>query len=117
MRVNELLAEAGKAIGYPVAQDVYEGGLDRNITFTYEDERDALVADNEGKEETAYLMVSMNTPQDYDYFRDKDALKKELKIRGFNVEHIQSWLENAKVGTKRTRRTIFTVNITMSVEK
>lgn len=116
MRVNEFLTAAGKAIGYPVAQDIYEGSSDRNITFTYEDERDTLVADNEGKEETAYLMVSMNTPQDYDYFRDKANLKKELKKRGFNVEHIQSWLENTKIGTKRTRRTIFTVNITMSVE-
>lgn len=117
MRVNELLTEAGKAIGYPVQQDIYEGSSGRNITFTYEDERDTLVADNEGKEETAYLMVSMNTPQDYDYFSDKEKLKRELKKRGFNIEHIQSWVENAKIGTKRTRRTIFTVNITMTVEK
>ncbi|MCM1192899.1 MAG: hypothetical protein NC123_15675 [Butyrivibrio sp.] len=117
MKVNELLIEAGRAIGYPVAQDIYEGSSAKSITFTYEDEQDTLVADNEGKEETAYLMVSMNTPQDYDYFGDKAALKKELQKRGFNVEHIQSWLETAKIGTKRIRRTIFTVNITMTIEK
>lgn len=117
MNVNKLLIEAGKAIGYPVAQDIYEGSSDKSITFTYEDERDTLVADNEGQEEAAYLMVSMNTPQNYNYFKDKEDLKKELKKRGFNVEHIQSWLEDAKIGTQRTRRTIFEVNITKTVKK
>lgn len=117
MNVNGLLMEAGKVIGYPVAQDIYEGKESRNIVFTYEDERDILAADNEGQEETAYLMVSMNTPQNYDYFQDKKKLKNELKKKGFNVEHIQSWLEDAKEGTRRTRRTVFTVNITGTVEE
>lgn len=117
MNVNKLLIEAGNAIGYPVAQDVYEGESDKSITFTYEDERDVLVADNEGQEETVYLMVSMNTPQNYNYFKDKKFLKRELKAMGFNVESIQSWLEDVKTGTQKTRRTIFTVNITQTVEE
>lgn len=117
MNVNKLLIEAGEAIGYPVAQDIYEEESDRYIVFTYEDERDVLAADNEGQEETAWLMVSMNTPKDYDYFQDKKNLKKELKARGFNVENVQSWLEGDKAGTKKVRRTIFTVNITSTVEE
>lgn len=115
MRINELLVEAGAAVGYPTAQDIYEGA-GKNITFTYEDERDILFADNEGQEETAWLMVSMNTPQRYDYFRDKEKLKKELRKRGFNVESVESWLENTMNGTQRTRRTVFSVNITKPVE-
>lgn len=116
MRVNELLVDAGKAVGYPVAQDIYEGA-GKNITFTYEDERETLYADNEGQEETAWLMVSMNTPRNYDYFRDKEKLKRELKKRGFNVESVESWLESTLTGTQRTRRTVFFVNITKTVEK
>lgn len=116
MNVNRLLEDAGKAIGYPVAQDIYEGESEKSITFTYEDERDALAADNEGQMETAWIMVSMNTPQDYYYFPDKKKLKRELKERGFNVESIESWLEDVKKGTKRMRRTVFSVNITMAAE-
>lgn len=116
MKVNELLVEAGKAVGYPVAQDIYEGA-GKNITFTYEDEREMLYADNEGQEETAWLMVSMNTPRDYDYFRDKEKFKRELQKRGFNVESVQSWLESTMTGTQRTRRTVFSVNITRTIEK
>lgn len=115
MKVNELLVEVGKAVGYPVEQDIYEGA-GKNITFTYEDERETLFADNEGQEETAWLMVSMNTPRDYDYFRDKEKLKRELQKRGFNVESVQSWLESTLTGTQRTRRTVFSVNITKPVE-
>lgn len=62
-------------------------------------------------------MVSMNTPQDYDYFRDKEKFKRELRKRGFNVESVESWLENAINGIQRTRRTVFSVNITKPVEE
>nr|DAH32514.1 MAG TPA: hypothetical protein [Caudoviricetes sp.] len=116
MNVNELIVDAGTAIGYPVEQDIYEGTSEKSITFTYEDERDSLVGDDEDMYETAYLMISMNTPKDYDYFKDKEKLKKELQKRDFNVENIQSWLEEPLKGVKKTRRTIFTVNITKKVE-
>lgn len=110
MNVNQLIIEAGSAIGYPVAQDIYTGSKEKYITFTYEDERAALYADDEEQIETAYLMVSMVTPTDYNYFSDSAKLKKKLKKSGFNVPSIQSWIENE--GTKKIRRTIFTVNIT-----
>lgn len=117
MNINELLCEAGRAIGYPAAQDIYEADSDRSITFTYEDERTILFADNEEREVTIFLMVSMNTPQDYNYLEDKKRLKRELKARGFRVESVQTWLENTTKGVKRTRRTVFTVNITGAVEE
>lgn len=110
MNVNKLIIDAGSAIGYPVEQDIYTGSEEKYITFTYEDERAALHADDEEQAETAYLMISMVTPKDYNYFSDRADLKKTLKKSGFNISSIQSWLDNE--GTKKTRRTIFTVNIT-----
>lgn len=117
MNVNEKLMELEKLTGYPVRPDIYMGTADKNITFTYEDERGALFADNDEAATTAYLQVSLNTPENYNYMNDKHRLKKKLKELGFNVESIQSWLEDAKKGAERIRRTIFSVNITESVEE
>ena len=107
MNVNEKIRTLEDVTGYPVRPDIYTGGEDKYITFTYEDERPALVAD---------LQVTLYTPEDFNYFSDKKKIKKHLKEQGFNVESIQSWLDDAKTGTKKTRHTVFIVNITEAVE-
>ena len=117
MNVNEKLMKLQEVTGYPVRPDIYTGPADKNITFTYEDERGALYADDDETATTAYLQVSLNTPENYNHMRDKHLIKKELKKLGFNVESIQSWLEDAKKGTERVRRTIFSVNITEAEEE
>ena len=116
MNVNEKLRTLEEVTGYPVRPDIYTGGEDKYITFTYEDERPALVADNDETAETAYLQITLYTPEDFNYFSDKKKIKKHLKGQGFNVESIQSWLDDAKTGTKKTRHTVFIVNITEAVE-
>lgn len=117
MNVNEKIRTLEEVTGYPVRPDLYTGREDKYITFTYEDERPVLVADNDEEAETAYLQVTLFTPEDFNYFADKKKIKKHLKEQGFNVESIQSWLADAKTGTKQTRHTVFTVNITEAVEE
>lgn len=117
MNINEKLIKLKQETGYPVCQDFYEGKEERYITFTYEDERAALYGDNEELAETAYLQVSFYFPEDFNYFEDKKKIKKALKKEGFNVESIQTWLEDAKTGTKKIRRILFIVNITMEAEE
>lgn len=55
-------------------------------------------------------------PENFNYFDDKSKIKKKLKEVGFNVESIQSWLEDTLDGTKKTRHTVFIVNITEAEE-
>lgn len=112
MNVNSKLKTLEKITGFPVEQDEYEGSSDKYIVFTYEDERASLRADNEEQAETAYLMVSLFVPKDYDYFEDKKNIKAELVQQGFTVESIQAWLEDARIETKKIRRITFSVNIT-----
>ena len=116
MNVNEKIRTLEKVTGYPVRPVIYSGKADKYITFTYEDERGELFADDEEQETTAYLQISLYTPENFNYFEDKKKIKKQLKSEGFNVESIQSWLEDTLDGTKKTRHTVFIVNITEAEE-
>lgn len=117
MNLNRLIIDTLKeAAGCPVEQDVYEGNKEKYITFTYEDERATLRADDGEVADTAYLQISLYAPKDYNYFGDKRKMKKALIDAGFTVESIQTWLEESRNGTKRTRRVIFIVNYTESAD-
>lgn len=117
MNVNGLIKKIGESMGYDVAQDIYYGKSPKNITFTYEDENSGTFADNKAQTETAYLMVSMNTPESYAYMEDKKLLKTALEEKDFNVTSIRSWLEGNIKGIEKTRRTVFYVNITQPVQE
>lgn len=117
MNVNGLIKKIGESMGYEVAQDLYHGTSPKNITFTYEDEVPGAFADNAAQTETAYIMVSMNTPERYAYMKDKESLKRALQKSDFNVTSIRSWLEGEQKGIERTRRTVFSVNITQPVQE
>lgn len=112
MNVNPKLKSLENITGFPVVQDEYEGSSDKYIVFTYEDERASLRADNEEQAETAYLMVSLFVPKNYDYFEDKKNIKTALVRQGFTVESTQTWLEDARIGTEKIRRITYSVNIT-----
>lgn len=112
MNVNPRLFALEDATGFPVAQDEYEGSSDKYIVFTYEDERPSLRADNREQARTAYIMVSLFVPKNYDYFADKKKVEDALVQQDFTLESVQTWLEDAGIGTKRIRRIIFSVNIT-----
>lgn len=109
MNVNKKVMILEAVTGYPVKQDIYRGGEEKYIVFTYEDERTALEADNEEVAGTAYLQVTLFTPESFNYFADKKRIRKALKEQGFNIESVQSWLEGEK---REIRHTVFTVNIT-----
>lgn len=112
MNVNSKLKALENITGFPAEQDEYEGSSDKYIVFTYEDERPSFYADNKEQAETAYLMVSLFVPKNYNYFEDKKNIKTALVQQGFNVESIQTWLEDARIGTEKIRRITFSVNIT-----
>lgn len=116
MNVNEKVMSLEAVTGYPVRPDIYNGESDKYIIFVYEDERAALHADDEVQACTAYLRVTLYTPEDYNYFEDKRIIKKSLIKQGFIVESIRSWLEDALNGTKKIRNTAFSVNITEAEE-
>lgn len=110
MNINDKIKTLEQITGYPVKADVYNGKSEKYITYTYEDERGALFADNNEQETTVYLQISLYTPENFDYFNDKKKIKKKLKKEGFNIETIKSWIENSDIG--RARHTVFLVNYT-----
>ncbi len=114
MNVNEKIRSLEQVTGYPVMPDVYRGTEDRYIIFTYEDERAALKADNEELADTAWLQVTLFTPENYNYFADKKKIKKALKDQGFIVDSVKSWLEGRN---NEIRHTVFSVNITEAEEE
>ena len=67
MNVNGLIMTLQNTVNYPVAPDLYEGKEDKYITFTYEDERSALDADNEEQQTVAYLQITLYTPPLQEY--------------------------------------------------
>lgn len=111
MNVNGLIMTLQNTVNYPVAPDLYEGKEDKYITFTYEDERSALDADNEEQQTVAYLQITLYTPPLQEYMEDKKKIKAELKKLGFCVESIQSWVDS--YAPEKRRHTVFNVNITM----
>lgn len=114
MNLNPTLIKIGGKMNLPTAQDIYEGKEDKYITFTYEDERSGLDADNGWDETTVAMQVQLITPVKYNYFPYKDQLKTLLEAYGFSIERIQSWLTDSLTGTDRVRQTIFSVYYTGS---
>ncbi|MBO6206850.1 MAG: hypothetical protein J6M27_15255 [Lachnospiraceae bacterium] len=117
MNLNPKLIEIGTLMGLPAAQDIYEGKADKYITFTYEDERSGLDADNGWDATTVALQVQLITPAKFNYFEYKDRLKALLEEYDFSIERIQSWLTDTLAGTDRVRQTIFSVYYTGSEKK
>lgn len=112
MNINEKMIALGKEIMVPVAQDIYEEDAEQFITFVYEDEKAALRGDNKTIAETAFISISLCTPQEFNYFEKKEAVKNYLEKHGFLIKSIQSWLTNEKKGTHRIRQTVFSVTYT-----
>ena len=111
MNVNSMIMTLKDVVHCPVAPDLYEGKEEKYITFTYEDERSALDADNEEQQTVAYLQITLYTPPLQEYMEDKKEIKAELKKLGFCVKSIQSWVDSQ--APEKKRHTVFNVNITM----
>lgn len=112
MNVNKTLLGLKDVTGFPVAPDLYEGTEDKYITFTYEDERAALYANDVEISTEVTVEVNLFTPSNYNYFKAKDAIKAYLVENGFQVENIQSWIATEEKGTSKYRQTTFSVNKT-----
>lgn len=112
MNVNRTLIGLKDVTGFPVYPDVYEGTADKYITFTYEDERGALYADDEEIHTEVTVEVNLFTPKDFNYFQAKDAIKAYLVANDFQVENIQSWISTEEKGTSKYRQTTFSANKT-----
>jgi hypothetical protein len=112
MNLNPILQSIAGGMGYPAAQDIYEGKERKYIIYTYEDERASYHGDDGWEETTVSMQVQLITPKDYNYFADKAALKRLLENNGFSVEYIQSFLTDTLTGTDRVRQTVFSVYYT-----
>lgn len=114
MNINRMIMTLEDVTGIPVAQDVYDGNSDKWITFTYADERCTLYADNDEEAVEVSINVSLFTTLSFNYFQVKKQIKETLKALGFQIEYIQSYVEQSDIGTERVRHTVFVVNYTGS---
>ncbi len=115
MGIRERVMVLGKALGYPVEQDEYEGIGERYIVYTYEDERGSLWGDDREVAVTTWVQVSLFIPKTDDYDADKRKMKRILEAEGFQVESVQVWVEH--LSGRKVRRITFSVNITEAREE
>lgn len=107
MNVNPLILQLETETGLPVEQDLYTGNADAWITFTYEDERSALDADNAEDIGSVTVMVNLHTPKDVNYFVFKDKIKAYLTEKGFTVISVRTYLSADIHNTQQMRLTSF----------
>lgn len=113
MNVNNILMGLKDVTGLPVAPDVYTGTAKKWITFTYEDERPAISADDEVKGDTAYIQVQLYTPVEFDYLTLKAQIKEYLEsIEDAVVPSVRSFVTIYTSSEKKVRQTVFSVEIT-----
>lgn len=117
MDINSKIDGLGVIVNCEVEQDEYSGEGERYITFTYEDERSRLQADNTTKADIVYLQISYFCPKDYAYMEDKHKIRDYLEKQGFKGIVIRSWLEEAIKGVKKIRRVLFETNYTETRRK
>lgn len=108
MNVNSKIMELKNVTGYPVVPDLYTGEADKWIVFTYADERGALFGDNHEEYEQATIQITLYTPFNFNYMADKKNIKKALADLGFQIQSIQSWIEDQKKAGAYIRHTVFT---------
>lgn len=112
MNVNKMLLSLADVTGLSVVPDLYEGKAQKWITFSYTDERVSLYGDDEEEAVTVTLNVILYTPVAFNYFTLKKKIKRALHDLGFQLEYIQSYVQDTMDGTDRIRQTIFHVTYT-----
>ncbi len=117
MNVNEKILGLQDVVNCPVEPDEYSGSKERYITFTYEDERPDVYADDKVITDEAYLQVAYFTPKSYDYMDDKHKIRDYLESQGFKVTTIRSWIEDALTGYQKIRHTVFEIYYTETRRK
>lgn len=114
MNVNKEIQKLADITKLPVSPDVYSGGEDKFIVYTYTDERGALWGDDETLADQVTIQVSMYTPPKFNYMELKHKIRDYLESLGV-LNEISSWLETytAKNNLEQTiRHTSFNVTIT-----
>ena len=112
MNLNELLQTVLGMTGLPVEQDLYTGGADKYIVFSYEGETPEAFGDNMPIADTAYMQIQIITPKNFDYFDLKRQVRNGLEAAGFSVTSIRSFTGDVYVGTDQIRQTVFEANYT-----
>ena len=107
MDVNVTLKGLEEVTGLEVVQDFYEGKKDKYITFTYQDERPALMADDKPLFDQCDIYVHLYTPPGFDYHELKHRIRDYMEENDFYVT-IQSWIEDLDdQSNKKIRNTTF----------
>ena len=78
MDLNEKLMKLEQVTGFPVFPDFAPAQEEKSITFTYEDEKPVLHGNNCPVADTAYLQISLYTPEGFDYMPAKHAIRDYL---------------------------------------
>ncbi len=112
MDLNAIIMGLEPVTEIPVYPDTAPAGEEKSISFTYEDERPEFFGNNIPIADTAYLQITLYTPEGYDYMDLKHMIRDYLEEKGFCVTSIESWLESGLTGTRRTRHTVFEANYT-----
>ena len=112
MNLNSKLKSLLGVTGFPVEQDEYTGKRSIYIIFVYEDERPESHADNKVTNDTAYLMIQLITPKEYNYFPLKHRIRDLLEGADFSVLSIRSFVGDVYQETEKMRQTVFEVAYT-----
>ena len=112
MNLNEKLIALLGSIGIPVEQDEYEGNEKIYITFSYEDERTEVYADNIPYSDVVSLQIQLITPKNFNYFKLKRKIRSLLESADFSILSTRSFLGDIYWGTEKIRQTVFEVEYT-----
>ena len=108
MNINPIVMELAEVTGLPVVPDLYTGEADKWIVFTYADERGALYGDNHEEYTEVTIQVTLYTPANFNYMALKKQIKDALVDRDFQIQSVQSWLEDNDKKASYIRHTVFT---------
>ena len=118
MNINESIQELHNVTGLPVSPDLYEGGEESYITYTYIDEHVALYGDDAPDYDELSIRVDLYTPPTMNYMNLKHQIRDYLETLG-GVSSIGSWIDTyvskGNLETKK-RHTSFEVYISQRRE-
>ena len=108
MNLNGELLALSTILNCPVEQDLYKGKERRFAVFTYENEEPEVVGDNDVLIEKASIQLSYYVPENYNYFKDKAAIKSYFRGLDYYIESISTFIDDEDIkDSVQLRRLLF----------
>lgn len=93
MTVFEKIVKAIEPFGFPFKPDTYTGCKERYFTYNFADERAELYGDDAPIEVTAYVQIHLFMPEEENFIKIKNQVKKALFDQGFTYPAVTIDLE------------------------